>query len=174
MPAPRNVRSPRRRAPGSGAARTRAASRCCATRRRAGTQSAGTQQRLGHMRCATLSAVLARGAQAWHVMCMHLCVRLHLTCDCINCCLLYQVHAILRTQRPCNTPSRSCDCFVRFAGSHHGPTVCNTQAKNQFHTKLWRRQVGPDTFTLDFQAPMSAMQAFAVCLSAFEHKLACE
>ena len=35
-------------------------------------------------------------------------------------------------------------------------------------------QVGPDTFTLDFQAPMSALQAFAICLSAFDHKLACE
>jgi len=58
--------------------------------------------------------------------------------------------------------------------AHHGPTVCSTQANNLFHAKLWRRQVGPDTFTLDFQAPMSAMQAFAVCLSAFDHKLACE
>ena len=38
---------------------------------------------------------------------------------------------------------------------------------------LWR-QVGPNTFTMDFQAPMSVMQAFAVCLSAFDHKLACE
>ena len=36
------------------------------------------------------------------------------------------------------------------------------------------RQVGPNMFTMDFQAPMSAMQAFAVCLSAFDHKLACE
>lgn len=35
-------------------------------------------------------------------------------------------------------------------------------------------QVGPDAFTLDFQAPMSALQAFAICLSAFDHKLACE
>lgn len=36
------------------------------------------------------------------------------------------------------------------------------------------RQVGPDTFTLDFQSPMSALQAFAICLSSFDHKLACE
>ena len=35
-------------------------------------------------------------------------------------------------------------------------------------------QVGPDTFTLDFQAPLSALQAFAICLSSFDHKLACE
>jgi hypothetical protein len=35
-------------------------------------------------------------------------------------------------------------------------------------------QVGKDLFTLDYQAPFNAAQAFAVCLSAFEFKLACE
>jgi hypothetical protein len=35
-------------------------------------------------------------------------------------------------------------------------------------------QVGKDLFTLDYQAPLTASQAFAVCLSAFEFKLACE
>ena len=35
-------------------------------------------------------------------------------------------------------------------------------------------KVGSDSFTMDFTYPMSALQAFAICLSSFDHKLACE
>jgi hypothetical protein len=35
-------------------------------------------------------------------------------------------------------------------------------------------KVGKDRFNMDFQAPMSAFQAFAICLSSFDYKLACE
>lgn len=35
-------------------------------------------------------------------------------------------------------------------------------------------KVGKDTFTMDYQYPLSAFQAFAVCLSSFDTKLACE
>lgn len=35
-------------------------------------------------------------------------------------------------------------------------------------------QVGRDLFTMDFQHPMSAFQAFAICLTSFDNKLACE
>lgn len=35
-------------------------------------------------------------------------------------------------------------------------------------------KVGKDTFTMDFQHPMSALQAFAICLTSFDNKLACE
>ena len=31
-----------------------------------------------------------------------------------------------------------------------------------------------DTFTMDYAYPLCAMQAFAICLSSFDHKLACE
>ncbi len=30
------------------------------------------------------------------------------------------------------------------------------------------------TLTMDFQHPMSALQAFAICLTSFDNKLACE
>jgi len=35
-------------------------------------------------------------------------------------------------------------------------------------------KVGKDLFTMDYQYPMSAFQAFAICLSSFDNKLACE
>lgn len=35
-------------------------------------------------------------------------------------------------------------------------------------------KVGIDTFTMDYQYPLSAFQAFAICLSSFDMKLAWE
>jgi tubby-related protein 1 len=35
-------------------------------------------------------------------------------------------------------------------------------------------KVGKDMFTMDFTWPMSALQAFAICLTSFDNKLACE
>ncbi|XP_010471851.1 PREDICTED: tubby-like F-box protein 1 [Camelina sativa] len=35
-------------------------------------------------------------------------------------------------------------------------------------------KVGKDMFTMDFRYPLSAFQAFAICLSSFDTKLACE
>ncbi|XP_057782416.1 tubby-like F-box protein 3 [Salvia miltiorrhiza] len=35
-------------------------------------------------------------------------------------------------------------------------------------------KVGKDTFTMDYQYPLSAFQAFALCLSSFDTKIACE
>ena len=35
-------------------------------------------------------------------------------------------------------------------------------------------KVGKDLFTMDYRYPMSALQAFAICLTSFDNKLACE
>ena len=35
-------------------------------------------------------------------------------------------------------------------------------------------RVGKDLFTMDYQYPLSPFQAFAICLSSFDYKLACE
>lgn len=35
-------------------------------------------------------------------------------------------------------------------------------------------KVGKDVFTMDYQHPISAFQAFAICLSSFDTKIACE
>ena len=35
-------------------------------------------------------------------------------------------------------------------------------------------KIGKDTFTMDYRYPLSAFQAFAICLSSFDTKVACE
>ena len=35
-------------------------------------------------------------------------------------------------------------------------------------------RIGVDAFTMDFQYPLSAMQAFGIALTSFDPKLACE
>lgn len=35
-------------------------------------------------------------------------------------------------------------------------------------------RVGKDNFTMDYQFPLSPLQAFSICLSSFDSKLACE
>ena len=35
-------------------------------------------------------------------------------------------------------------------------------------------QVGSDTFTMDYRYPITALQAFTICLTSFDHKMACE
>ncbi|CAD7698850.1 unnamed protein product [Ostreobium quekettii] len=45
---------------------------------------------------------------------------------------------------------------------------------DQEHVVLQFGKIGEDTFTMDFMWPMSALQAFAICLTSFDSKLACE
>ncbi|GLC37771.1 hypothetical protein PLESTB_001475100 [Pleodorina starrii] len=45
---------------------------------------------------------------------------------------------------------------------------------NHNHIILQFGKVGKDTFTMDYQWPISAFQAFAICMSSFDNKLACE
>ena len=35
-------------------------------------------------------------------------------------------------------------------------------------------QVGKDAFSMDYAHPLTALQAFSICLSSFDHKLGCE
>jgi tubby and related proteins len=35
-------------------------------------------------------------------------------------------------------------------------------------------KIGKDLFTMDYSYPISAFQAFAICLSSFDTKIACE
>lgn len=45
---------------------------------------------------------------------------------------------------------------------------------NQEHIILQFGKTGEDTFTMDYAWPMNALQAFTICLSSFDSKLACE
>lgn len=45
---------------------------------------------------------------------------------------------------------------------------------NHNHVILQFGKVGKNTFTMDYQWPISAFQAFSICISSFDNKLACE
>ena len=49
-----------------------------------------------------------------------------------------------------------------------------TQSDGPDKIMLQFGKVGKDMFTMDFRYPLSAFQAFAICLSSFDTKLACE
>ncbi|RWW17450.1 hypothetical protein GW17_00018615 [Ensete ventricosum] len=58
-----------------------------------------------------------------------------------------------------------------------GPTTTTTaQPSGSGHDKIILQfgKVAKDTFTMDYRYPLSAFQAFAICLSSFDTKLACE
>lgn len=48
------------------------------------------------------------------------------------------------------------------------------QPSDQDKVILQFGKVGKDMFTMDYRYPLSAFQAFAICLSSFDTKLACE
>ncbi|XP_071736897.1 tubby-like F-box protein 8 isoform X3 [Rutidosis leptorrhynchoides] len=52
----------------------------------------------------------------------------------------------------------------------------SSQAAQPEHDKVILQfgKVGKDMFTMDYRYPLSAFQAFAICLSSFDTKLACE
>ncbi|XP_060175816.1 tubby-like F-box protein 10 [Lycium barbarum] len=54
-----------------------------------------------------------------------------------------------------------------------GPTASRS---SQDHDKVILQfgKIGKDMFTMDYRYPLSAVQAFAICLSSFDTKLACE
>ncbi|KAK9817778.1 hypothetical protein WJX72_002064 [[Myrmecia] bisecta] len=45
---------------------------------------------------------------------------------------------------------------------------------NPDHVILQFGKIGKDSFTMDYAHPISALQAFAICLTSFDNKLACE
>lgn len=51
-----------------------------------------------------------------------------------------------------------------------------SQPNQSDHDKILLQfgKVGKDMFTMDYRYPLSAFQAFAICLSSFDTKLACE
>lgn len=56
-----------------------------------------------------------------------------------------------------------------------GPTTSQPTSQSD-HDKIILQfgKVGKDMFTMDYRYPLSAFQAFAICLSSFDTKLACE
>ncbi|CAN4116476.1 unnamed protein product [Withania somnifera] len=56
------------------------------------------------------------------------------------------------------------------------PTPAQPAQSSSEHDKIILQfgKVGKDMFTMDYRYPLSAFQAFAICLSSFDTKLACE
>lgn len=54
------------------------------------------------------------------------------------------------------------------------PTVSQPAPSDQDKVILQFGKVAKDMFTVDYRYPLSAFQAFAICLSSFDTKLACE
>lgn len=57
-----------------------------------------------------------------------------------------------------------------------GPAPARSQPTQSDHDKIILQfgKVGKDMFTMDYRYPISAFQAFAICLTSFDTKLACE
>lgn len=55
-------------------------------------------------------------------------------------------------------------------------TAGSSQTSSNDHDKVILQfgKIGKDLFTMDYRYPLSAFQAFAICLSSFDTKLACE
>ena len=66
---------------------------------------------------------------------------------------------------------------LNFGGRVTKASVKNFQlvaGDQQDRTILQFGKVGKDTFTMDYSWPINALQAFAICLTSFDNKLACE
>ncbi|XP_058084760.1 tubby-like F-box protein 14 [Magnolia sinica] len=71
--------------------------------------------------------------------------------------------------------------FQLIAASGGGETADNagagtSQAGSSEHDKIILQfgKIGKDLFTMDYRYPLSAFQAFGICMSSFDTKLACE
>lgn len=66
---------------------------------------------------------------------------------------------------------------LNFNGRVTMASVKNFQLVNpedQERVVLQFGRVDKDLFSMDFQYPLSPLQAFSICLSSFDYKLACE
>ncbi|KAL8047740.1 hypothetical protein ABFS82_07G020300 [Erythranthe guttata] len=90
---------------------------------------------------------------------------------------------ILRNKSPRWHEQLQCWC-LNFHGRVTAASVKNFQlvassengAPGPEHDKVILQfgKVGKDVFTMDYRFPLSAFQAFAICLSSFDTKIACE
>ncbi|KAL8171924.1 hypothetical protein V2J09_023728, partial [Rumex salicifolius] len=62
------------------------------------------------------------------------------------------------------------------SGGAPPPAAAQSSSSQSDHDKVILQfgKVGKDMFTMDYRYPLSAFQAFAICLSSFDTKLACE
>lgn len=100
--------------------------------------------------------VLRNKAPRWHEQ---------LQCWCLNFRGRVTVASVKNFQLIASTPLPSA-----------GAPTPSQPAPSSDHDKIILQfgKVGKDMFTMDYRYPLSAFQAFAICLSSFDTKLACE
>jgi len=62
--------------------------------------------------------------------------------------------------------------FQLVASDERAPTPSNQEEEDDVILQFGK--IGKDLFTMDYRYPISAFQAFAICLSSFDTKIGCE
>jgi hypothetical protein len=62
--------------------------------------------------------------------------------------------------------------FQLVASDESDPTPSNQEEDDDVILQFGK--IGKDLFTMDYRYPISAFQAFAICLSSFDTKIGCE
>ncbi|KAI5066825.1 hypothetical protein GOP47_0017353 [Adiantum capillus-veneris] len=98
--------------------------------------------------------ILKNKAPRWHE---------HLQCWCLNFRGRVTVASVKNFQLVASTSESATESIVP------------SSLQNDYEKVLLQfGKVGKDVFTMDYRYPLSAFQAFAICLSSFDTKLACE
>ena len=106
------------------------------------------------------------------VLCKNKSPRWHeqLQCWCLNFRGRVTVASVKNFQLIASTPPAA------VAPTGTGPTPSQPTQSSSDPDKIILQfgKVGKDMFTMDYRYPLSAFQAFAICLTSFDTKLACE
>ncbi|XP_047338016.1 tubby-like F-box protein 10 [Impatiens glandulifera] len=106
--------------------------------------------------------VLKNKAPRWHEQ---------LQCWCLNFRGRVTVASVKNFQLIASIPGSS-SSISQLASSGQGQGHGHGQDQDKIILQFGK--VGKDMFTMDYRYPLSAFQAFAICLSSFDTKLACE
>ena len=111
--------------------------------------------------------VLRNKAPRWHEQ---------LQCWCLNFRGRVTVASVKNFQLIAATQPAPAPAPAAAAAAAAAGTPTPSQPTQSDHDKIILQfgKVGKDMFTMDYRYPLSAFQAFAICLSSFDTKLACE
>ena len=118
--------------------------------------------------------VLRNKSPRWHEQ---------LQCWCLNCRERVTVASVKNFQliaAPPPPPAAATEApglpSQQAAQQQQQPASSTTTSSSSSHDTVLLQfgKVSKDTFTMDYRYPLSAFQAFAICLTSFDTKLACE
>ncbi|XP_042490491.1 tubby-like F-box protein 8 [Macadamia integrifolia] len=109
--------------------------------------------------------ILRNKAPRWHEQ---------LQCWCLNFRGRVTVASVKNFQLIAATQPAPAPAPAAAAAAPGAPTPAQPASSDHDKIILQFGKVGKDMFTMDYRYPLSAFQAFAICLSSFDTKLACE